>query len=259
MSSHSRALSGITVGSARLIALLALALSVFGASAAPVSAHEAQVRGLVLGVLPAQGEVVLRYDTFLDVPGATTTFALEPPSLARTLKVGQRITGTADADERPWKLSGVSVLGNEKVTGAADDAPGAGATSVLRNVQHLQIGALVPATRFLDQDGRPFTLRDFSGQNVVLAFVYTRCRDARECPLISAKFGRLQEKIRDQRAHLVEVTLDPPTTGRRFSKRTVSSSAPMPHAGRLRRGIPSKSSTSPRSSTSRRSPIRASA
>ncbi len=207
MSSRSRALSGISVGSARRVALLAsLALS-FVATAAPALAHEAQVRGLVLGVVPAKGEAVVRYDAFLTLPEAITTFKLEPPSLARSLKVGQRIAGTADADETPWTLSDVRVLGTERVTGA-QSAPDQSAATLVRDVPHLKAGDIVPATPFVDQDGRPFSFRSL-GRSSVLAFVYTRCADARMCPLISAKFRTLQDKLRGDDVRLVEVTLDP--------------------------------------------------
>ncbi len=47
------------------------------------------------------------------------------------------------------------------------------------------------------------------GQDAVLAFIYTRCLDPRMCPLISAKFNALQQRIGARRLHLVEVTLDP--------------------------------------------------
>jgi len=43
----------------------------------------------------------------------------------------------------------------------------------------------------------------------VLAFIYTRCADARMCPLISGKFGQLQRTTGTRSLHLVEVTLDP--------------------------------------------------
>jgi protein SCO1/2 len=184
-----------------------LTLAFVLASAVRAPAHEAQLRGLVLGVLPASGEVVLRYDAFLALPAATTTFKLEPASLARRLKAGERISGTADADEHPWVLRNVSVLGKEDILG--DSAPGAATAGTLRNVEHLETGSLVPATSFSDQDGRPFSLRDLNGQRAVMAFIYTRCRDARMCPLISAKFAQLQEKLRGDDVRLVEVTLDP--------------------------------------------------
>jgi protein SCO1 len=177
------------------------------ANVARAPAHEAQLRGLVLGVLPATGEVVLRYDAFLNLPAATTMFKVEPASLVRRLKAGERIAGTADADEHPWLLRNVSVLGKEDIL--TDDAGAAASAGTLRNVEHLKTGSLVPATRFLDQDGRPFSLRENNGRRAIVAFVYTRCRDARMCPLISAKFAQLQEKLRADDVRLVEVTLDP--------------------------------------------------
>jgi cytochrome oxidase Cu insertion factor (SCO1/SenC/PrrC family) len=67
----------------------------------------------------------------------------------------------------------------------------------------------VPDTPFLDQSGSPFSFAQLRGQDVVLAFIYTRCQDPRMCPLISAKFHALQTALGGRHAHLVEVTLDP--------------------------------------------------
>jgi protein SCO1/2 len=47
------------------------------------------------------------------------------------------------------------------------------------------------------------------GQDVVLAFIYTRCKDPTMCPLISSHFNVLQREIGSRKMHLVEVTLDP--------------------------------------------------
>jgi protein SCO1/2 len=105
----------------------------------------------------------------------------------------------------------------------------AGASSgVLRNVQPVVAGQPLPDAAFVDQSGKPFSLRSLRGTPVVLAFIYTRCRDARECPLVSAKFHQLQERTTPSELHLVEVTLDPgydtppvlTAYGRRFSADT---------------------------------------
>ena len=44
---------------------------------------------------------------------------------------------------------------------------------------------------------------------MVVSFVYTRCRDARMCPLVAAKFARMQRQLRGTPIRLVTVTLDP--------------------------------------------------
>jgi cytochrome oxidase Cu insertion factor (SCO1/SenC/PrrC family) len=76
-------------------------------------------------------------------------------------------------------------------------------------VHALSVGDALPATRFVDQRGRPFRFADFRGTSVVLSFVYTRCRDAKECPLISANYRLLQARLANGPYHLVEMTLDP--------------------------------------------------
>jgi cytochrome oxidase Cu insertion factor (SCO1/SenC/PrrC family) len=76
-------------------------------------------------------------------------------------------------------------------------------------VTPLKIGERVPEVDFVDQRGRPFRFASLRGGDVVLSFIYTRCQDARMCPLISAKFAQLQTLTHRRNVHLVEVTLDP--------------------------------------------------
>ncbi len=73
----------------------------------------------------------------------------------------------------------------------------------------VRVGDAVPDPGFVDQRGRPFRLASLRGSRFALSFVYTRCRDARMCPLVSAQYGMVQRDPRAARAQLVEVTLDP--------------------------------------------------
>ena len=166
------------------------------------------MRGLVLGTVPAKGEVIVRHDAMLGNPAGIATFRVLPPSAVHTLHIGESIAATADTDETPWTLESITSTGSEQVTGAAPAQPDAG-YSVLRNVHHVAVGEFAPAADFLDQRGRPFSLGSLHGQMVVMAFIYTRCKDGRACPLISAKFHTLQQKLLGRPVHLVEVTLDP--------------------------------------------------
>jgi cytochrome oxidase Cu insertion factor (SCO1/SenC/PrrC family) len=86
---------------------------------------------------------------------------------------------------------------------------GPGTYGYARRVTQVQVGDAVPSTPFVDQRGKPFAFAELRGRPAVLSFIYTRCRDARECPLISAKFHTLQERLLGGPVHLVEVTLDP--------------------------------------------------
>jgi len=158
-----------------------------------------KLHGVILAVQEKQGQVVVRHDPFHGMPAMTMPFKVVPASRLATLSPGNAIDATVDTSTEPWTLKGIRVAGETDLT----------STSVMRRVDILQVGDRVPdATPFVNQTGTPFTFKQLAGQNVVMAFVYTRCQDPRMCPLISAKFSQLQ-KLVDYRTHLVEVSLDP--------------------------------------------------
>ncbi|MGH7683282.1 MAG: SCO family protein [Vulcanimicrobiaceae bacterium] len=80
--------------------------------------------------------------------------------------------------------------------------------AMLAAVIPLRVGDELPSASFVDQSGRPFTFASQQGKYVFLAFIYTRCKDADECPLVSAHVAQLQNRL-DAGTRLVEVTIDP--------------------------------------------------
>ncbi|MGA2393315.1 MAG: SCO family protein [Candidatus Lustribacter sp.] len=159
-----------------------------------------RLHGVVLALLPKDGQAIVHHDAFGSMPSMTMPFQIVPRSQVATLQVGNTIDATVDRSTEPWTLRDVRVSSTLPVTAQPD---------VLRRVFPLQIGDIVPDTPFFDQTGRPFRFSQLRGQDVVLAFIYTRCQDPRMCPLISAKFNALQARIGKRPMHLVEVTLDP--------------------------------------------------
>jgi cytochrome oxidase Cu insertion factor (SCO1/SenC/PrrC family) len=73
----------------------------------------------------------------------------------------------------------------------------------------LREGDAVPSAALLDQRGRPFSFAAANGRTTIVSFIYTRCRDATMCPLVAAKFARMQRELRGTPIRLVTVTLDP--------------------------------------------------
>ena len=73
----------------------------------------------------------------------------------------------------------------------------------------LREGDAVPSAALFDQRGRPFSFASTNGRTTVVSFIYTRCRDAQMCPLVSAKFARMQRELHGTPVRLVTVTLDP--------------------------------------------------
>ena len=159
-----------------------------------------RLHGVVLAVTPKTGQAVVRHDAFGSMPAMTMPFRIVPRERAAQLQSGATIDADVSTASEPWTLSNVTSSSAQRLT---DDA------SPLRHVTPLRIGDVVPDTPFVDQHGVPFRFSQLRGQDVVLSFIYTRCQDARMCPLISAKFRRLQETFGTRNLHLVEVTLDP--------------------------------------------------
>jgi protein SCO1/2 len=175
-----------------LVAALLMLLAV------PAAAAGERIHGVVLAVTPQSGEAVVRHDAFGGMPSMAMPFRIVPRERLGAMQPGNRIEATVDRTTEPWTLRDLTIVATEAVT-----APAA------RRVAPLHLGDDVPDGPFVDQNGRPFRFTMLRGNDVVLAFIYTRCQDARMCPLISAKFNQLQRKARDRKLRLVEVTLDP--------------------------------------------------
>lgn len=154
----------------------------------------------MLAITPKDGEAIVRHDAFGSMPSMTMPFRIVPRAQVATLQPGSTIDATVDTSTQPWTLRDVRVGSTVPVSAQAN---------ALRDVVPVHVGDVVPDTPFVDQTGRPFRFSQLRGQDVVLAFVYTRCQDPTMCPLISAKFHGLQERIGTRPLHLVEVSLDP--------------------------------------------------
>lgn len=159
-----------------------------------------RLHGVVLAVTPKTGEAVVRHDPFGSMPGMTMVVRIAPRARAAQLQPGAAIDADVNTSTEPWTLSNVTTTAGQRLT---DES------SALRRVTPLHIGDVVPDTPFIDQAGKPFRFSQLRGGDAVLSFIFTRCRDARMCPLISAKFRQLQQQLGTRNVHLVEVTLDP--------------------------------------------------
>jgi protein SCO1/2 len=75
-------------------------------------------------------------------------------------------------------------------------------------------GDAVPDFRFVNQDGRPVSLKQYRGKALLLTFIYTRCPVPEYCSLMSSNFAGIERELeRDAdlyaRTHLLSVSFDP--------------------------------------------------
>ena len=191
---------------------LGVVLVLLAGTARAVFAAE-YLHGVVVSLLPSRGEAVVRHQAFGGMPAMTMVFQVEPRDVFNRLQVGDRITARVDMKADPARIDQIHVVGHTSPTKAS---------SVLHDVQPLDVGDALPDTTFFDQLGRAFSFTDFRGQTLLIAFVYTRCQDPRMCPLISSNFHQLQTKLAGLPIHLIEITLDPaydtPAVLRRYGR-----------------------------------------
>jgi protein SCO1 len=164
---------------------------------AAVVAH-AQVpvlRGAVVAVDGRTGYVLVRHASFDGMPTMTMTFRVA--SSAPALRIGDSVSATVNEHTDPWTLTHV------RVDRAPRESPPRTFIPVLNE------GDAVPAVALIDQAGRRFSFAATRGATTIVSFVYTRCRDARMCPLVAAKFARMQGALHGTPIRLVAVTLDP--------------------------------------------------
>ena len=86
----------------------------------------------------------------------------------------------------------------------------------------LRVGDAIPPTPLVDQRGAPFSFASQTGRTLVVAFVYTRCREANACSLISARLAQLQSRLGGAPIGLIEMSVDPlhdrPSVLRQYGK-----------------------------------------
>jgi protein SCO1/2 len=154
------------------------------------------VHGVVLGPGP-DNTLIVRTDAVTGmVPAQTRAFRISPKL---RLPSGTGIDAFLDRSTQPWGLYKTAI--------AAKFVPGLPDTGIGFPID---IGSQLPHTNLVDQNGRLIDLAaDFRGKVTLLSFVFTRCPDKDECPLVTSKFAYMQQRLDTSRFHLVEITLDP--------------------------------------------------
>ena len=153
------------------------------------------VRGTVVAADDGARTVTVRHAPFDGMPAMTMTFRVgrgEPMPHA-----GDAVRAVADERSAPWTLSRVRAV------------PAANAPAPRAFVPALREGDAVPAIALVDERGRAFSFARTRGATRIVSFTYTRCRDARMCPLVAAKFARMQAALRGTPIRLATITLDP--------------------------------------------------
>ena len=189
--------------------LIAAALSnafLYGCAPKPANEHRYELKGKVVSVDRAKGEVTVDHEDVKGyMPAMTMAFPLRDAEALKVIEAGDQLQAAlVITDDGYW-------LDNPVITKAL---PGGDSAPTPAGASEPRPGAEVPDVKLVNQDERPISLKQFRGRPLVITFVYTRCPLPDYCPLMSANFAQLNSTILGdeglrKRAHLLSVTLDP--------------------------------------------------
>ncbi|MBV8860063.1 MAG: SCO family protein [Acidobacteria bacterium] len=189
-----------------LAAVLSASFFLQGCSSKPANEHRYELKGKVVSVDRANGEVTVDHEDVKGyMPGMTMHFPLRDAEALKVLEAGDQLQAAlVITDDGYWLEDPVITKGQPGGPAATPSAAGA----------EPQPGAEVPDVKLFNQDGRPLSIKQFKGRALVVTFIYTRCPLPDYCPLMSANFAQLNSAILGdaalrRRAHLLSVTLDP--------------------------------------------------
>ena len=193
-----------------LIALSFFLLAAASCSRPPAEGKRYDLKGKVVSVDRAKGEVKIRHEDVKGyMPAMTMDFPLRDEDALKTVEAGDDIQATlVVTDDAHWIENPVIT---KTLPGAAQNA---GATAA-HGPSEPQIGAEIPDVKLLNQDGMPISTRQMAkARALAITFVYTRFPMPDQCPLMSTNFAELNGALRSdpelsKKAHLLSVTLDP--------------------------------------------------
>ena len=165
------------------------------------------LHGQVLAVNLAQDEIAVRHDEISGLmPAMAMQYKVADSAEIRDLKVGDDISATlvvSKSRDRSW-LEKIRVTGHS-ASAAADSRPAN---------RMLFLGEVVPDIPLVNQDGRTIHFANFSGQALLITFIYTRCPMPDYCPRLSSQFARVHDELKKHpsdypRTHLLTISFDP--------------------------------------------------
>ncbi len=180
--------------------------------ATPGQAGIYSVTGVVKELRADGSNVVVRHEVVPGyMPPMTMPFTARDPREIASLKPGDEVVfRLLVTDEDHW-IDSVRVVGARATTAPAFAYD---AARVVREVEPLEVGDVMPDYVYTNHLGAPVKLSDYRGQALGLTFIFTRCPLPDFCPRISKNFSQAQAALKELSGsqtnwHLLSLTIDP--------------------------------------------------
>lgn len=154
------------------------------------------VKGVIREVMPAESMVVIRHDEIPDYMSAMVMpFTVKDPAELANLHSGDAVTFRMLVTEDDGWIEDIQVTQRAPTT-PVNTLPPSAPIRVVRDVEPLEVGDLLPNYTFTNQFGQAVQLDQFRGQALAITFIFTRCPFPTFCPRMSANFADVQNRLK---------------------------------------------------------------
>lgn len=170
---------------------------------------------MVESVQAADKTVRIRHEEIPGYMGAMTMpFAVRDTNELAGIGAGDAVSFRMLVTERDGWIDQLKKLNAVNTDAPANSLPANAGLRIVRDVEPLEVGDLLPDYRFTNQLGQAVSLRQFRGQALAFTFIFTRCPFPTFCPLMSNNFEATQEALLHHpnaptNWHLLTISFDP--------------------------------------------------
>lgn len=170
-----------------------------------------QVKGMVVALGDDGKTVKIKHE---EIPGymaaMTMEFEVRGTNGLRGLAAGDSVAFRMLVTEDDGWIDQIKKLDAPKVA-PPQLPPG---IRIVRDVEPLAVGALLPEYRFTNQSGKVISTLDYRGRALALTFIFTRCPFPTFCPRVTSGFYEAQQLLLTNHPaltnwHLLSLTIDP--------------------------------------------------
>ena len=194
---------------------LCLCLAILGAACRGRSdEREYRLQGQVLSLAENRQQATINHEEIKGfMPARAMPYNVRDPKQLEGIAPGDLVNAKLVVQSNDAYLTDVKKVGQAPLPQAPTTAPVPSASS---GFELLKPGEMVPAAKFVDENGRPRAFDSFKGSTVVITFIYTRCPFPAFCPLMDRHFATIQTALKNdaalkERVRLASISFDPAT------------------------------------------------
>lgn len=164
------------------------------AAATPASTNlqTFQVKGVVKELKPDGKTVVIQHEAIPHyMPAMTMPFEVHDTNELRGLQPGEAISFQLVVTDTNGWIEHVKKLNAARAT----NLPSRSTYQLVRDVDPLQVGDLLPDYHFTNELGHAVSTKQLKGQAFAFTFFFTRCPYPTFCPLMSSNFEEAERKL----------------------------------------------------------------